>query len=140
MMVRRLLEPPAMPLAVAWATAADFEEMDRCLAGGDRAANYDEFELWDLALHRAIMAATHSPLLSTLYSSIEAARHGHMWGDLKRRSASAERRQLYQADHHQIVAAVKARDAGEAVKAMRNHLARVSDHLNATDPAAGSWQ
>ena len=140
MMVRRLLEPPAMPLAVAWATAADFEEMDRCLAGGDRAANYDEFELWDLALHRAIMAATHSPLLSTLYSSIEAARHGHMWGDLKRRSASAERRQMYQADHHQIVAALKARDAGEAVKAMRNHLARVSDHLNATDPAAGSWQ
>jgi DNA-binding GntR family transcriptional regulator len=56
-----------MPLAVAWATAADFEEMDRCLA-------------------------------------------------------------------------LKARDAGEAVKAMRIHLARVSDHLNATDPAAGSWQ
>lgn len=140
MMVRRLLEPPAMPLAVAWATAADFDEMDRCLAGGDRAGSYDEFELWDLALHRSIMAATHSPLLSTLYSSIEAARHGHMWGDLKRRSASADRRKLYQADHHQIVAALKARDAGEAVKAMRNHLARVSDHLNATDPAAGAWQ
>ena len=140
MMVRRLLEPQAMPLAVAWASAADFEEMDRCLAGGDRAASYDEFELWDLALHRSIMAATHSPLLSTLYSSIEVARHGHMWGDLKRRSASAERRKMYQADHHQIVAALKARDAGEAVKAMRNHLARVSDHLNATDPAAGSWQ
>ena len=140
MMVRRLLEPPAMPLAVAWATAADFNEMDRCLAGGDRAASYDEFERWDLALHRSIIAATHSPLLSTLYSSIEAARHGHMWGDLKRRSASAERRTTYQADHHQIVAALKARDAPEAVKAMRNHLARVSDHLNATDPAAGSWE
>jgi DNA-binding FadR family transcriptional regulator len=140
MMVRRLLEPQAMPLAVAWATAADFAEMDRCLAGGDGAASYDEFELWDLALHRSIFAATHSPLLRTLYSSIEAARHGHMWGDLKRRSASAERRQMYQADHHQIVAMLKARDASEAVKAMRNHLARVSDHLNATDPAAGSWQ
>jgi DNA-binding FadR family transcriptional regulator len=140
MMVRRLLEPPAMPLAVAWATAADFDEMDRCLAGGDRAVSYDEFEQWDLALHRSIMAATHSPLLSTLYSSIEVARHGHMWGDLKRRSASAERRKTYQADHHKIVAALKARDAGEAVKAMRDHLARVSVHLNATDPAAGSWQ
>jgi GntR family uxuAB operon transcriptional repressor len=140
MMVRRLLEPQAMPLAVAWATASDFDEMDRCLAGGDRATSYDEFELWDLALHRGIVAATHSPLLRTLYSAIEVARHGHMWGDLKRRSASADRRQMYQDDHHQIVAALKARDAGEAVKAMRNHLARVSDHLNATDPAAGSWQ
>lgn len=140
MVVRRLLEPPAMPLAVAWASAADFDEMDRCLAGGDRAGNYDEFELWDLALHRSIMAATHSPLLCTLYSSIETARAGHMWGDLKRRSASAERRGMYQADHHAIVAALRARDAGGAVSAMRAHLARVSDHLNATDPAAGAWQ
>jgi len=139
MMVRRLLEPPAMPLAVAWATAGDFAEMDRCLAGGDRAASYEEFEAWDLALHRSIVAATHSPLLVTLYSSIEAARHGHIWGDLKRRSASADRRRLYQADHHDIVAALKARDSGGAVRAMRAHLARVSDHLNATDPAAGIW-
>ncbi len=128
-----------MPLAVAWATAADFEEMDRCLDGGDRAANYEEFEAWDLALHRTIMAATHSTLLVTLYGSIEAARHGHIWGDLKRRSASHERRRLYQDDHHEIVATLKARDSGAAVKAMRAHLARVSDHLNATDPAAGIW-
>jgi len=139
MMVRRLLEPPAMPLAVAWATAADFAEMDRCLAGGDRSASYEEFETWDMALHRAIIASAHSPLLSTLYASIEAARHGHIWGDLKRRSASAERRQLYQADHHEIVAMLKARDPAGAVRAMRAHLARVSDHLNATDPAATTW-
>ncbi len=140
MMVRRLLEPPAMPLAVAWATAADFAEMDRCLAGGDKAASYEEFETWDLALHRCIIASAHSPLLSTLYAAIEAARHGHIWGDLKRRSASAERRSVYQADHHEIVSALKARDSAGAVRAMRAHLARVSDHLNATDPAAAIWQ
>src|SRR5690348_11347817 len=52
MTTRRLLEPPAMRLVVAWATAADFEEIGRCLAGGERAASYDEFETWDLALHR----------------------------------------------------------------------------------------
>lgn len=136
MIVRRLLEPPAMPLAVAWATAADFAEMDRCLAGGDRAASYDEFERWDLALHRCIIGSTHSPLLVTLYASVEMARHGHMWGDLKRQSASVERRAEYQADHHRIVAALKARDQAAAATAMRRHLARVSDHLNATDPAA----
>ena len=90
--------------------------------------------------HRSIIAATRSPLLIRLYAEVERARHGRVWGDLKRRSASAERRKMYQADHHQIVAALKARDTAEAVKSMRNHLARVSDHLNATDPAAGSWQ
>jgi DNA-binding FadR family transcriptional regulator len=134
-------EPPAMSLVVAWATAADLEEMDRCLAGGDRAASYEEFESWDLALHRCIMKASHSPLLAALYQAIEDARHGQVWGDLKRRSASREHREQYQGDHRAIVDALRARDSACAVEAMRLHLARVADHLNATDPAAAvTWR
>jgi DNA-binding FadR family transcriptional regulator len=129
MAVRRLLEPPAMRLVVAWATAADFHEMDRCLGGGGRAASYDEFELWDLALHRTIMAASHSPLLTGLYAGIEEARHGRFWGDLKRRSVSRDRQRAYHADHRELVAALRARDADRAVEAMRAHLARVAGHL-----------
>jgi GntR family transcriptional regulator, uxu operon transcriptional repressor len=129
MAIRRLLEPPAMKLVVAWATPADFEEMGRCLAGGERAASYDEFESWDLALHRSIMAASHSPLLTRLYGVLEEARHGRFWGDLKRRSASRERQRAYQADHRELVAALRARDADRAVEAMRVHLARVAGHL-----------
>lgn len=141
MTIRRLLEPPAMVLVVAWATASDLEEMDRCLALGDRAATYEEFEQCDLALHRCIMAASHSPLLSALYGAIESARHGQVWGDLKRRSASPERRSQYQADHRAIVEALRSRDSGGAVEAMRVHLARVQEHLNVTDPAAGlTWR
>jgi DNA-binding FadR family transcriptional regulator len=140
MTIRRLLEPPAMSLVVAWATAADLAEMQRCLEGGDRAESFEEFETWDLALHRCIMAASHSPLLVTMYGLIEAARHGQVWGDLKRRSASQERRSQYQADHRSIVEALRARDSARAVDAMRLHLARVQEHLNVTDPAAGvSW-
>ena len=134
MTIRRLLEPPAMRLVVAWATAADFEEIARCLAGGERALSYDEFESWDLALHRAIVAASHSPLLTRLYAVIEEARHGRFWGDLKRRSASRERQHAYQADHRDLVAALRARDADRAVEAMRAHLARVARHLF-DDPA-----
>ncbi|MGH3120413.1 MAG: FadR/GntR family transcriptional regulator [Streptosporangiaceae bacterium] len=129
MTIRRLLEPLAMPLVVAWATASDFREMDRCLAGGDRAASYDEFENWDLALHRTIMAASHSPLLGELYAVIETARHGHSWGDLKRRSASGERRERYQADHAALVGALRARDSDRATEAMRTHLSRVNNDL-----------
>jgi DNA-binding FadR family transcriptional regulator len=140
MTIRRLLEPPAMSLVVAWATAADLAEMQRCLDGGDRADTFEEFETWDAALHRCIMAATHSPLLVTLYRVVEEARHGQVWGDLKRRSASPQRRSDYQADHRALVAALRARDVGAAVEAMRLHLARVQEHLNVTDPAAGlSW-
>lgn len=141
MTIRRLLEPPAMPLVVAWATTADLEQMDRCVAGGDSAASYEEFEIWDLALHRAIMAASHSPLLIALYAVIESARHGQVWGDLKRRSASPANRKEYQADHRAIVSALRARDSARAVEAMRLHLARVAGHLNASDPAAGiTWR
>jgi GntR family uxuAB operon transcriptional repressor len=141
MTIRRLLEPPAMVLVVAWATAADLEEMDRCLALGDRAGTFEEFEACDLALHRCIMAASHSPLLAALYGAIEAARHGQVWGDLKRRSGSPERRSQYQADHRAIVEALRSRDSGGAVEAMRLHLARVQQHLNVSDPAAGlTWR
>jgi DNA-binding FadR family transcriptional regulator len=129
MTIRRLLEPEALPLVVMWATARDFEEMERCVAGGDRAASYDEFETWDLALHRCIMAAAHSPLLQSLYGIVEEARHGQVWGDLKRRSASAHRREQYQGDHRAIVAALRARDSAAAVEAMRVHLSHVSGHL-----------
>jgi DNA-binding FadR family transcriptional regulator len=141
MTIRRLLEPPAMSLVVSWATAADLQEMQRCLVGGDSAGSFEEFEGWDLDLHRCIMAASHSPLLTTLYRAIEEARHGQVWGDLKRRSMTQERRALYQADHRAIVDALRSRDSGQAVEAMRLHLSRVQEHLNVTDPAAGvSWQ
>jgi DNA-binding FadR family transcriptional regulator len=133
MTVRRLFEPTAMSLVVAWATTRDFEEMDRCLRGGERAADYEEFEAWDTALHRSIIAATRSPLLIRLYAEVERARHGRVWGDLKRRSASAERRGEYQRDHEEIVTALRLRAADRASAAMRTHLARVSAHLLGTE-------
>lgn len=129
MAVRRLFEPTAMSLVVAWATERDFAEMDRCLRGGERAADHDEFEVWDAALHRSIIAAARSPLLIRLYAEVERARHGRVWGDLKRRSASAARRDDYRRDHEEIVAALRLRDADQATAAMRAHLARVSGHL-----------
>jgi DNA-binding FadR family transcriptional regulator len=129
MTIRRLIEPQALPLVVLWATARDFTEMERCIAGGDQAASYEEFETWDLALHRCVIAAAHSPLLAALYDVVESARHGQVWGDLKRRSATSQRRALYQEDHRAIVAALRARDADGAVAAMRAHLARVAAHL-----------
>jgi len=129
MTVRRLIEPQALPLVVLWATARDFTEMERCIAGGDQAASYEEFETWDLALHRCIIAAAHSPLLDALYSVVESARHGQVWGDLKRRSATRQRREFYQEDHRAIVAGLRARDTDAAVEGMRAHLARVAGHL-----------
>jgi DNA-binding FadR family transcriptional regulator len=133
MLVRRLIEPQAMPLVVAWGTARDFAEIDRYLADGGRAAGHADFERADAALHASMIAASHSPLLVALYGQIEAARHGRVWGDLKRRSASPERLTEYHRDHTEIVTALENRDADRASRAMRTHLARVSRYLLGTD-------
>lgn len=134
MAVRLLLEPQAMPIVVARATGRDFEEMRRCLDGGDSADTYTDFEQWDLALHRCLMEASHNPLLLRLYSCVETARHSQVWGDLKRRNDSIERRARYRAQHHAVVAALRTRDSDAAIAAMQAHLAAVRANLLGNNP------
>jgi DNA-binding FadR family transcriptional regulator len=129
MAARRLIEPQILPLVVAWATARDFDEMRRCLTGGASAQSYDEFEVWDFALHHAIVAASRNPLLVAMYVEVERARKGALWGSLKRRNDSRERRLAYHADHEQLVDALAAREVQRAVAVMDAHLARVEANL-----------
>ena len=139
MAARSLIETHSMPLTVAHATPAEIAEMDRCLLGGDSATTYAEFEEWDLALHRTLIAATHNTLLIRLYASVDEARRGELWGRLKLRSDSTDRRLRYRAEHRAIVDAVEARDSSLATSCMARHLASVSANLlgwgNLTQPA-----
>jgi GntR family transcriptional regulator, uxu operon transcriptional repressor len=129
MAARQLIEPQVLPLVVAWATAWDFDEMRRCIAGGAGAHSYDEFEVWDFALHHAIVVASRNPLLVAMYREVERARKGELWGNLKRRNDSAGRRAAYQADHERLVEALSARELQRAMNAMDEHLARVEANL-----------
>ncbi len=129
MAARRLIEPQVLPLVVAWATARDFDEMRRCIAGGAGADSYDEFEVWDFALHHAIVVASRNPLLVAMYHEVERARKGELWGNLKRRNDSRGRRAAYQADHEHLVDALSARELQRAMEAMDQHLARVEANL-----------
>jgi DNA-binding FadR family transcriptional regulator len=129
MAARTLIEPQVLPLVVSWATTRDFEEMHRCLEGGATAQSYEEFEVWDFALHHAIMAASRNRLVLDMYAIIERARRGAIWGSLKRRSDSSERRANYQQDHVALIDALTARDLLMAVEAMETHLQRVEENL-----------
>jgi DNA-binding FadR family transcriptional regulator len=129
MTARRAIEPQVIPLVVVWATARDFEELDRCLAGGASAESAEEFEAWDFALHHAIVAASRNALLVRMYAEVESARQGPLWGSLKIRNDSRERRASYQADHEEIVDALRAREAERATAAVNAHLERVSANL-----------
>lgn len=132
MVARRLIEPQVLSVVVAWATGRDFDEMRRCLDGGGAAESYEQFEVWDFALHHAIVAASRNRLLLDMYAVIEQARHGAIWGSLKRRSDSRERREVYHQDHVALVDALVARDLPVAVAAMESHLQRVEGNLLGT--------
>lgn len=129
MAARRLIEPRVLALVVAWATQRDFDEMRRCLEGGAAAESAAEFEVWDLALHHAIVAASRNPLLLDMYYVVEHAREGSIWGSLKRRNDSLERRVAYQKDHVKLVEALAARELETAIEVMEAHLARVEANL-----------
>lgn len=129
MAARKVIEPQVLPLVVAWATARDFEEMRRCIDGGANAQSYEEFEVWDFALHHAIVAASRNPLLVAMYAQIEHARRGHLWGNLKRLGDSRERRAAYQSDHVLLVEALIARELPRATELMEAHLDRVEANL-----------
>lgn len=132
MVARRLIEPQVLPVVIAWATARDFAEMRRCLEGGGAAESYDEFEVWDFALHHAIVAASRNRLLLDMYAAIEQARHGAIWGSLKRRSDSSERRATYHQDHVALIEALTTRDLPTAIAAMDTHLQHVESNLLGT--------
>jgi GntR family uxuAB operon transcriptional repressor len=129
MAARRLIEPQVLPLVVAWATQRDFDEMRRCVERGAAAENYGEFEAWDFALHHAIVAASRNPLLLGMYAVVEEARQGEIWGNLKRRNDSLQRRGAYQKDHVSLVDALCARELARAVAVMDEHLTRVEVNL-----------
>ncbi len=129
MAVRSLIEPQAMGLVILHATERDLEEMDRSLRGGDTAESHADFEAWDRALHRSLIDATHNRLLQSLYRSVDASRENQVWGQLKRRNDSAERRSRYQCEHHAIVDAVRARDREGATRAAQEHLTTVSMNI-----------
>lgn len=129
MAAREFFEPEVLPLVVAHATARDFDELDRCLAGGEAADTAETWDTWDDAFHRAVVAAAHNRLLVRMYAPIAAARHGPLWGNLKLSRDSRERRTLYRGDHREIVEALRARELDRARAAMRNHLARVRSDL-----------
>jgi DNA-binding FadR family transcriptional regulator len=129
MAARQAFEPMAMYVAVVEATESDFEEIARWVTACEHASSYEEFEVSDLAFHRSIIEATHNPLLLHMYGLIESARRGSLWGSMKRRGDSYERRHRSYIQHVEIFDALHNRDGRGAQEAMNAHLEYVSNFL-----------
>jgi DNA-binding FadR family transcriptional regulator len=129
MQVRLVLEPPVAALAARVATQADLDRIGRCLDRGGDADGFEAFESWDARLHRAIAEAAHNGLLMSMFDVMNTARQLPVWGSLKRRTSTPERRRCYHTEHTAIVDALRDRDPDGAQVAMHRHLHNVADSL-----------
>ena len=74
MAARRLIEPQVLPLVVAWATRGTSTRCGDASTGRRRGDSAEEFEVWDFALHHAIVAAAATSCWSPCTASWSAPR------------------------------------------------------------------
>jgi len=129
MEARLALEPAILEMVIGNATAADFERMDACCDQAEAATTLEEFEHWDGMLHEVIAVAAHNSFVSNVFQVMNQVRNQGEWGVLKKRSVTPERRLQYQAEHRQLVEALKRRDVHEARAVATEHLLRVQRNL-----------
>jgi DNA-binding FadR family transcriptional regulator len=86
----------------------------------------------DRAFHLAIARATHNgPLLAVVTMLWDQGR-GAVWKQLERHFQTPALRAATLHDHEAVLAAIEARDATQARKAMRHHLSRVAHEFTAS--------
>ena len=135
MAARQILEPRATALAATNASASELHEVARAHAAAVDVADMETFEYWDAELHQRIFLATRNELLNHLHEILRLIRNQDLWRDIKRRSFSPQRRQIYCDEHKAIVAALMRRDAEAAASTMRAHLDTVSRNLFSSNGA-----
>ena len=88
LVVRSLLEPAIVKLAVATATPADLSIVQEILEASEGASTADEWERLDAALHTAIVKATHNSLQLAKSGGLREASSGDCSGTDASRPAS----------------------------------------------------
>src|SRR5690606_20017717 len=126
---RLAMEPAIIGMAIRNANAADLDRMDRCCTEAENAKALEAFEHWDAELHQAIADAAHNSFVANVFHLMKTVRAQGDWGQLKKKSVTPERRLAYQAEHRQIVSALRDRDAARAREATVAHLLRVRQNL-----------
>jgi DNA-binding FadR family transcriptional regulator len=129
MEARLAFEPRLVRLAALQATPTEIDALDALQARMVADPGGTGFESLDAALHAGIAAATRNRLLDHLYREITQARDQALWGELKKRSATAENRRTYVAEHAAILAAIRRREPEEAEEAAAAHLRSVRRHM-----------
>ncbi|MCH8467086.1 MAG: FCD domain-containing protein, partial [Roseinatronobacter sp.] len=129
MEARLLIEPRFASLIVMHANKADIEKIRKTLGEAERSTDFATFEHWDGQFHQMLAEATHNQLIIDLFRIVTQSRDTAEWGELKKGSITAERRELYCQEHSRIFDALQARNARLAEKAIETHLTTVRQNL-----------
>lgn len=129
MEARILIEPQMARLVVKTANGLDIARMEECNRLAEDATNLQDFERWDGELHKAIADSTHNDVVIRVFETMNSARNNAEWGDLKRASLSPQNREKYEAEHRNLVTAIKNRNAEHSFAIMLDHLLGVRFNL-----------
>lgn len=129
MEARLMLEPALVEMVIRNATPLDFQRMEECCAHAEAAGSMEEFEYWDGKLHEVIADAAHNNFVRGVFRLMNEVRSQDVWGRLKQRSLTPQRREAYQQEHRRLVAALRDRDADLARQQTLEHLLHVRSNL-----------
>jgi DNA-binding FadR family transcriptional regulator len=122
---RLALEPGIAEAIVLNASENDLKLIMETVENGDRASGWEQWEHWDRAFHRNLVAATHNRLTIGVYDAVIGIRHERPWLKIKQGHTNAAFWKSYQDEHRKIAVALAARDALAAAEAIRDHLTKV---------------
>lgn len=128
--VRSIVEPEMVRLAVINMSARDIAKLKECLLGIESVTTSPEdFSYWDLKYHLQIAMGTHNPLLIGVYELIDHVRRHAHWARNKEMTLSPNRIHDYKAKHRSIYEAIEARDIESAVEYSKLHMTEVQRDL-----------
>lgn len=120
---RFALEPHICRLAVLHGRRADFEALEKLCQAMERAAdNPTEFAEKDTEFHRLLASSTGNGLLIWIIDQITSVRSMDEWTRMRHLTLNRSIIAQYNAQHRQILNAIRTREPERAANVMKEHL------------------
>ena len=125
---RLMLEPAAVALACERAEEEEIAALEFAIDRFDLAADPVEMARWDVTAHALIARMSHNPVIEATFGTVASLVFELMLRSLTDRVVLRQGAPI----HHEIVAAIRARDAAAGRKAMVDHL-EIARHTYGAD-------
>lgn len=129
MEIRIMIEPGAAAFAATNASASDIGSVEEAHLQASAAVEMPLFEQWDAEFHHRIVMCSRNDLLKDFHELLRVLRNQTPWFEMKRRSFSEQRRQIYCTEHQAVLDALDVRDPETARNAMLTHLLTVRRNM-----------